>query len=118
MHNQRLRSHPTDIPRHESSRIIGRPARADRHGGGRVVTERNVNDTCVILDVPAQDDHSMDVSCGSSVSIVYVRRVNRPRYTRAHTLFEAGRRSSTRSKTILFSSLFHFRSLLMTLFLC
>ena len=114
MDNQRLGSDPTDIPRHEESRIIGRPARADRHRGGRVVTERNVNDTCVILDVPAQEDHSMDVSCGSSVSNVYARRVNRPRHVRAHSRFEAGRRCSTRGMTILLSSLFHFCSLLMT----
>ena len=74
MHNQRLGCDPTDIPRPEGSRIIGRPARADGHGGGRVATERNVNDTCVILDVPAQDHHLMDVSCGSSVNNVYARR--------------------------------------------
>ena len=69
-----------------------------------MVTERNVNDICAILCVPAQDYHSMNVSCGSSVSNV----VSTAQSIGARSRFEAGRRRLTRIMMILFSTLFQF----------
>lgn len=60
-------------------------------GGGRAVTERNVDDISAILDVSAQDYHSMDVSWASGAGKFYVHRVDRAGYANARARFEASR---------------------------
>jgi len=63
--------------------------------GGRVVTERNLDDISAILNVSAHDYHSMDVSWGSGSGKFYVHRVDRAGYADVRARFEASR--STRS---------------------
>lgn len=67
-------------------------------GGGRAVTERNVDDISAILDVSAHDYHSMDVSWGSGAGKFYVHRVDRAGYADVRARFEAARRRSARSR--------------------
>jgi H3 lysine-79-specific histone-lysine N-methyltransferase len=67
-------------------------------GGGRAVTERNVDDISAILDVSAHDYHSMDVSWASGAGKFYVHRVDRAGYAGVRARFEAARRRSTRSR--------------------
>ena len=64
-------------------------------GGGRTVTERNLDDISAILDVSAYDYHSMDVSWASGTGKFYVHRVDRAGYADVRARFEASR--STRS---------------------
>ncbi|KAH9172908.1 S-adenosyl-L-methionine-dependent methyltransferase [Lactarius sanguifluus] len=68
-------------------------------GGGRAVTERNVDDISAILDVSAHDYHSMDVSWASGTGKFYVHRVDRAGYADVRARFEAARSTrSTRSR--------------------
>jgi [histone H3]-lysine79 N-trimethyltransferase len=60
-------------------------------GGGRVVTERNVDDISAILDVSVHDYHSMDVSWASVAGKFYVHRVDRAGYADVRARFEASR---------------------------
>jgi H3 lysine-79-specific histone-lysine N-methyltransferase len=64
-------------------------------GGGRTVTERNLDDISAILDVSAYDYRSMDVSWASGTGKFYVHRVDRAGYADVRARFEASR--STRS---------------------
>jgi len=65
-------------------------------GGGRTVTERNLDDISAILDVSAYDYHSMDVSWASGIGKFYVHRVDRAGYADVRARFEASRTRSTR----------------------
>ena len=67
-------------------------------GGGRAVTERNVDDISAILDVSVHEYHSMDVSWASGTGKFYVHRVDRAGYADVRARFEAARRRSTRSR--------------------
>jgi len=60
-------------------------------GGGRTVTERNLDDISAILDVSAHDYHSMDVSWGSGAGKYYMHRVDRAGYADVRARFEASR---------------------------
>ena len=48
-------------------------------GGGRAVTERNMDDISAILDVSAQDHYSMDVSWGSGAGKSMLTALSVPR---------------------------------------
>ena len=67
-------------------------------GGGRAVTERNVDDISAILDVSVQDYHSMDISSESGTGKFYVHRVDRAGYVGMRARFGAARRQSMRGR--------------------
>ncbi len=68
-------------------------------GGGRTVTERNLDDISAILDVSAYDYHEMDVSWASVAGKFYVHRVDRAGYASVRARFEALRTTrSSRSR--------------------
>lgn len=78
--------------------------------GVRAVTESNVDDICVILDMFSQDYHSTNVSWGTAWVSSNIHCVNRTGYAGVRPRFGAVRRRSTRSRwqyaLFLFSSLF------------
>ena len=57
-------------------------------GGGRAVTERNLDDISAILDVSSHDYHSMDASWASGAGKFYVHRVDRAGYADVRARFE------------------------------